>query len=527
MATFSLYLAFTVWVTQWRVKLRQDLVDTDNARNGFFIDSMLNHEVVKLFSNEQRESQRFDSYLARIQRLSIDSTYAIGLLNLGQAALFCGGLTSSLLLAFAKVQAGSMSVGDLVAVNSMLLHLSVPFNFMGYTYQEIQQSLVDMGFMTNVLQKQKPAVTDSSTARDLDELTQPRHLLGPSSLEFRDVCFTYNANSNEKNSTIIDSSSGAEAPLLSNISFKIEKGQNVAIVGPSGSGKSTTLKLITRMLDASSGSILLDGVDIRSATLTSLRRRVAVVPQDTCLFDESIRYNILYGAPGGQASEQQLQTAVISSNLQGTIAKLQSASKQENLHELAREGAEDGNDNSSINSEWTQLQLDRRKVGGVGLDTVVGERGARLSGGERQKVAIARAILRDPSLILCDEVTSSVDAFAERDIVETLRSAARNRTTITVAHRLSSVVHCDKILVIDKGVLVEQGTHSELLRIPNGVYRNMWSTQNNWSSSNTASLEEPSSPPESSPSLATTRSSSFDVMEQEFVEGMDVDALTW
>eukprot|EP01036_Dinobryon_divergens_P031267 gene31267-40637_t len=401
LATFSMYLVFTVWITQFRIKLRQDLVDTDNS------------------SNEKKESERFDSYLARIQQLSIDSTYAIGALNLGQAALFCGGLTSSLLLAYARVQSGLMSVGDLVAVNSMLLHLSVPFNFMGYTYQEIQQSLVDMSFMTNVLRSKTPLVQDRPNAIDINDLPG---VSGPSSLEFRNVSLSYSAYSG---------SAAESGPLLSNISFKINKGQNVAIVGPSGS------------------------VDIQTATLQSLRKKVAVIPQDTCLFDASIRYNILYGSKesDGSASEEQLQRAIVSSNLLQTIRK------------LAQPTAGPG-----------QTEAGGRR--GSGLDTVVGERGARLSGGERQKVAIARALLRDPTLILCDEVTSSVDAFAERDIVRTLRSAAKDRTTITVAHRLSSIVHCDNILVIDRGELVEQGTHQQLLQNEHGVYRNMWATQN-------------------------------------------------
>eukprot|EP01038_Epipyxis_sp_PR26KG_P007256 gene7256-9893_t len=226
--TFSLYLAFTVWITQYRVHLRQELVDTDNARNGFFIDSILNHEVVKLFTNEKRELMKFDSFLEKIQQLSIDSTYAIAWLNLGQAALFCSGLTVSLLLSLQRVSRGSMSVGDVIAINSLLLQLAVPFNFIGYTYQELRQSFVDMGYVRQMLIEQQPTILDPPDAVSMDLLT-PRN--GPSTLEFKNVSFNYKING-----TICDESCLLDSScLITNISFKVEKGQNVAIVGPSGS----------------------------------------------------------------------------------------------------------------------------------------------------------------------------------------------------------------------------------------------------------------------------------------------------
>jgi len=418
LATFSIYLIFTVWITQWRINIRKEMVDIDNKRNGFFIDSILNHEVVKLFTNERRETNRFDTYLQRIQELSIESTYAIAVLNLGQAAMFCVGLTSSLLIALNRVQRGTMSVGDLVAVNSMLLQLSIPFNFMGFTYQELRQSFVDMGYIRNVLMSVSPTVLANPLAPSIETLA-PRN--GPSELEFRNVSFHYG----------VDNSKG---DLLKGVNIKILAGQNVAIVGPSGSGKSTTLRLISRMLDPASGHILLDGVDTRAVSLDSLRGRISVVPQDTSLFDETVEYNLRYG--NVSASHEELQSALEKCNLIDTIEKLP-----------------------------------------LGLQTSVGERGARLSGGERQKVSIARALLKNPTLILCDEVTSSVDAFAERDIVDTLRRASEQRTTLTVAHRLSSIVHCDSIIVMEKGAVVERGTHKSLLKTQ-GVYAKMWHAQN-------------------------------------------------
>lgn len=416
-SSFTIYVAFTIWITQWRVRIRNELVDVDNARNGFFIDSVLNHEVVKLFTNENREQVKFNNYLTRIQELSIETTYAIAVLNLGQAIMFGSGLTLSLLTALKKVGLGTMSVGDLVAVNSMLLQLAIPFNFIGYTYQELRQAFVDMGYMRHVLVNTKPIIEDFKQDVNFDVIS-PR--TGPSLVEFRNVSFSYGIKSDE---------------LLKEMNLVIKPGQNVAIVGPSGSGKSTTLRLITRMLDPTEGKILIDGQDIKKVSLASLRSRVAVVPQDTSLFDDTVEMNIKYGCM--HASEDEVTAVLEKCNLVDTIKKLPQ-----------------------------------------GLQTKVGERGARLSGGERQKIAIARALLRDPSLILCDEVTSSVDAFAERDIVQALKKATQQRTTLTVAHRLSSISHCDLIIVMNKGRIIEMGNHDDLLKVNNGIYVNMWNAQN-------------------------------------------------
>ena len=484
--TFSTYLAFTVWITQWRVSVRKELVDVDNQRNGFFIDSILNQEVIKLFTAEERESRRFDGYLRQQEQLSITNTYAIAVLNLGQALLFCGGLTASLVLALNRVLAGTMSVGDLVAVNSMLLQLSIPFNFIGFTYQELRQAFVDMGYMRGVLTSVQPSVVDENAGvsfADVQQRQPLQQLSGDyvaaegelrSSVEFRNVTLRYRpeesaaakvlkvaaeadaggfgsggvkgvgvskattgaaaGNNSAAGAAAAAAAAADDSLLLKGVSFTILPGQSCAIVGPSGSGKSTALRLITRMLDATSGSVLVDGVDTRAVSLQALRARVAVVPQDTSLFDDTIEHNIRYGNP--TATAEQVSEALRQCNLAPTIAKFPD-----------------------------------------GLQTRVGERGQRLSGGERQKVSIARALLKSPSLILCDEVTSAVDAFAERDIVETLRKAANKRTTLTIAHRLSSIVHCDKILVLEGGRLVQQGTHSELLRDCNGTYARMWTAQ--------------------------------------------------
>jgi len=465
-ATFVSYLCFTAAMTQWRVRIRNQLVDCDNQRNGFFIDSILNHEVVKLFNSEERERLRFDDFLQRIEDLSIETTYSIAVLNFGQAALFGLGLTSSLLIALNKVGMGMMTVGDLIAVNTMFLQLVVPFNLMGYTYQELRQSFVDMTYMRNILsgyqdqqakqeQQGENVLGGGGGGGDKNIDKDFRFSNGPSMLEFRDVFFRYKKSRNaESRDTGIETESESESGLLTvaspaaaaaavdedmilkNVSFTINAGENVAIVGPSGSGKSTTLKLIMRMLDANEGKVLIDGKDVTNGSVAALRNQIGVVPQDTCLFDDTVLYNIKYGRPN--ATKEEVDMVVNESNLQETIAKLPD-----------------------------------------GLLTQVGERGARLSGGERQKVSIARALLCRPSLLLCDEITSSVDAFAEKEIVDALTRSSQvfPRTTITVAHRLSSIAHCDKIIVIKNGRVVEEGTHKSLLSIHNGVYRQMWQLQ--------------------------------------------------
>jgi ABC-type transport system involved in Fe-S cluster assembly fused permease/ATPase subunit len=268
LATFIIYIFYTISVTQWKINIRQKVVDVDGKRNSYFIDSILNHEVVKLFNRGPEEMRRYDSFLADAERLYISTTYAVAVLNLGQAAIFGSGLVMILLLSAANVRAGIMTVGELVAINAMMMQLSMPFNWMGMTYQEIREALVDMGYIKTIMTDghQMTASSDPAEARDLDVIA-PRQ--GPSQIDFQNVYFRYNSTS----------ANGVKEQLLANLSFTVEPGQNVAIVGPSGSGKSTVLKLMTRLLESKDGKILIDGVDTKTVSLTSLRNRIAVIPQ--------------------------------------------------------------------------------------------------------------------------------------------------------------------------------------------------------------------------------------------------------
>lgn len=434
--TFIFYIAYTVFVTQWKIAIRKRVVDNDGKRNGYFIDSILNHEVVKLFNRENTEAIRYDKFLRRGADLYIDTTNAIAILNLGQAIIFAMGLVTMLLMAASRVQLKLMSVGEFVAVNAMLMQLSQPFNWLGVMYQEIREALVDMDYMTQILSKGKQlssVVTNTKAGLDLDKLLPLDNSNRSSRIEFRNVKFRYSDGIKEQ---------------IEDLSFIVEPGQSIGIVGPSGSGKSTTLRLMTRLLENSEGKILLDDIDIHSLSLESLRRRISVIPQDTSLFDNTLEYNLLFGLSPEEAS---VSNTIMRDRLEEVIDRCR---LRETIQKLPE-----------------------------GLQTLVGERGARLSGGERQKVAIARALLRNPGVILCDEITSSVDAFAEKEIMNTIRLACSNRTIITVAHRLSSIIHCDKIMVMDRGVLLEAGSHKELLKKPGSVYGKMWRSQMGESSS--------------------------------------------
>jgi len=417
---FLSYCGFTVAITEYRVDLRRDLVTVDNSRTAFFVDSFANHEVVKLFSNEHRELAQFDQYLQRILKTSLVNTWVVSSLNLGQTLIFQLGLFTIMVLSATKVAAGAMTVGQLVAVNGLLLQLAVPFHFIGTTYQELRQGFVDMEVLNNFLDR-IPTVKDSgkmklpSPRQVYNELMQP--LFGE--IEFQDVSFKY------PNTTDY---------ILKNISCKIPPSKNFAIVGPSGCGKSTMLKLLVRLFDVDHGRILIDGKDIRDITLASLRGYIGVVPQETTLFDATIEQNIMYGKPNATADE------------------VKCAAKKARIH-------------------------DRIMTQPEGYKTRVGERGAKISGGERQRMALARALIRDPLIMIYDEVTSAVDSLMETQIIESLREVATNRTTLMVAHRLANVVDADCIIVLSDGHILEKGTHDELMTNASSLYARMWEVQ--------------------------------------------------
>ena len=412
---FAVYTAFTAKLTEWRVRIRRRLVTVDNARNAYFVDSLMNHETVKLFGGEDWELRRYESrYLRRIEKANLRNTLSIACLNVGQALLFSMGLTACMLLSLQGVRSGAMGVGDLVAVNGILLQLSVPFNFVGFTYQELRQGFVDLEYTMSVLAR-RPAVSEPapSAAAPL-----PRPLRGR--VELEGVTFRY---------------PNTEELALRDVSLSVQPGQRVAIVGPSGSGKSTLLKLITRLYDPAEGRVRLDGVDVSRVPVRDLRDAVGVVAQENSLFDDSVRGNVAYGRPS--ASEEDLWAAARAARLDKAVERMAD-----------------------------------------GMETPVGERGGALSGGERQRVAIARALLKEPDLLLCDEITSAVDSFTEAEILESLRDASEGRTVITVAHRLQSVMDADLIFVLRHGRLMEKGTHEQLVSMDGGVYQAMWKAQN-------------------------------------------------
>jgi len=417
---FVTYCWFTVAVTEHRVKLRRDLVAVDNERTAFFVDSFANHEVVKLFKNEHLELNRFDGYLGRILDTSILNTWSVAGLNLGQTFIFSTGLTCIMLLAACKVVSGAMSIGQLVAINGLMMQLAVPFNYIGFTYQELRQGFVDMEVLCRLL-NQKPSVKDTGqdtlglVKQTYNEDMQPQF----GQIVFDQVSFKYPNTTNY---------------ILNNISFTIPPAQNYAIVGPSGCGKSTILKLLARLFEIDSGRILIDGKDIRDISLSSLREHIGVVPQETTLFDATIEDNIKYGNPNA-TGEVMIKAAKL----------------------------------ASIHSRIKRLP--------EGYQEKVGERGAKLSGGERQRIALARALIRDPTIMLYDEVTSAVDTYLENQIIDSLREVAVNRTTLMVAHRLASVVDMDCIIVLDKGQVVESGLHDDLMTNSSSVYARMWELQ--------------------------------------------------
>jgi len=407
------YLGFTLTFTNVRVRIRRTMNETDNEARTRAIDSLLNYETVKYFGNERYESERFDTALARYERAAVRSQVSLNMLNLGQAAIVALGLAAIMLLAANGVRAGTMTVGKFVLVNTYLMQLYQPLNFLGFVYREIKQGLVDMEQMFRLL-AMKQEVTDRPGARAL-----AAHLSdGPAGeVRFENVRFGYRP----------------DHEILKGIDFVVRAGAKLAIVGPTGAGKSTISRLLFRFYDVTGGCIRIDTQDIRDVTQDSLRAAIGVVPQDTVLFNDTIRANIGFGRPG--ATQQEIERAARLAQVHDFVLRLPD-----------------------------------------GYDTRVGERGLKLSGGEKQRVAIARTILKDPRILILDEATSALDTRTEQDIQAALRAVARHRTTVVIAHRLSTVVDADEILVLAEGRVAERGTHASLLA-SGGLYARMWALQ--------------------------------------------------
>ncbi|KAL0591774.1 hypothetical protein ABG067_000917 [Albugo candida] len=410
LGTLTTYTVFTIVITQWRNDIRREMNKLENEAAGKVIDSLMNYETVKYFNNEMHEAKQYDSSLQGYQKAALKTQTSLSLLNAGQNGIFSIGLTAIMYMATRDIMEGALTVGDLVLVNGLLFQLSIPLSFVGSLYREVRQALTDMETMFT-LGAITPQITDGTL-----ELPSTS---APYGLEFENVHFGYRPMH----------------PILKDMSFKVPGNSTVGVVGTSGSGKSTILRLLYRFYDPDQGAIRIDGVDIRSLSSDSLRKAIAVVPQDTVLFNESIFYNINYG------------------RLDAT---------KEQVYEAAR-----------------MSQLDQSiKHFPDGYNTVVGERGLKLSGGEKQRVAIARAILKKSSIIVFDEATSSLDSETEADIMEEFKkNITANKTAIIIAHRLSTIQDTDIILVFHRGKVIESGKHEQLLRIQNGKYAEMWARQ--------------------------------------------------
>ncbi len=424
-----LFVSWSLFVVEKRVQLLLALNDADNRIFTRFFNVLLNNEAMRVFTNEGIEMRKYDNLLGAVEKLSVEDVKTVALLNAGQALLYWGvGLGSVMALSASSVASGAMSIGELVAVHGLLIQLNAPLASLGYSYQEIRQAIADLKQLMAVL-RLRPTVVSAADA-------PPLRPAGPTRVEFRNVRFGYNASHTEAN--------------LNGVSFSLPPGKKTAIVGPSGSGKSTILKLLLRLYDPAEGEVLIDGQDVKKVDLASLRDRVAIVPQDTILFDDSVLYNVRYG------------------DLDAPEAAARAAARKVGLDQVAARMAD-------------------------GYATKVGERGMTLSGGERQRVAIARALLKDPPLMLADEPTSALDAMTERDVQRVLDRAWRGRTSVVVAHRLASVVDADTILVMKDGSLVERGAHADLVSVPGGVYAAMWAQQ---ASSTNATQWLPQRPPD-------------------------------
>ena len=409
LAALALYIVFTISVTEWRTHFRRQANEFDSAAHTKAVDSLLNYETVKYFNNEAFEAARYDKSLEALRRARLKAQTSLSLLNTGQQLIIAVALVGMLWRATQGVVDGRMTLGDLVMINAFMIQLYIPLNFLGVLYREIKQSLTDLDRMFTLLEKERE-VADAPNAQTLE-------LSGPPTVRFESVAFAYEAT----------------RPILHGISFEIPAGKTVAVVGPSGSGKSTLARLLFRFYDVGSGAITIDGQDIRQVTQGSVRRAMGIVPQDTVLFNDTVRYNIAYG------------------RTDATEVEVEQAAKAAHIHDFIAATPK-------------------------GYDTMVGERGLKLSGGEKQRVAIARTLLKNPPIVIFDEATSALDSANERAIQAELQSAAQNKTTLVIAHRLSTVVDAHEILVLDAGRIVERGTHAALLAL-NGRYAQMWALQ--------------------------------------------------
>ena len=408
LVTVGLYVWFTFWASERRISIRRDMNESDTEAHSKAVDSLLNYETVKYFSNEEHEARRFDSSMGRYVNAAVRTYTSLGWLNSGQAVIFTAGTVVCMLLAARDVTQGTLTIGGFVMINAILMQLYVPLNFMGMVYREIKQGLIDIETMFALLHE--PAeVVDRPGAKPL--------VVNKGEVKFENVSFDYDP----------------DRQILKHVSFEVPAGKMVAIVGPSGAGKSTISRILFRFYDIAAGRVLIDGQNIKNVKQASLRAAIGMVPQDTVLFNDTIEYNIRYGKPDATASE------------------VREAARLAQIHDFI-------------------VTLPQ------GYDSLVGERGLKLSGGEKQRVAIARTILKSPPILMLDEATSALDSHTEKDIQDALERVARDRTSLVIAHRLSTVVHADNIIVLDHGEIVEQGTHPQLLA-KGGLYASLWLRQ--------------------------------------------------